>query len=222
MPALPTEPLTRIAELETRLASVEAGLRNTRRRGAESVTARESWPAVTAELASPYYGEPAYPRWDSDQADQLPVTFLDGRLDGNDVLAWLPRSPDPRVVAFSPVGWLPPDTRVEVAWDGRRFRICQAPAILHGLAGSGVEAAEWTGCTSLDLGHGIIEVFRKDTVGVLIQQRYADGSAVQMEVFNTSEMVGAYKLLTVGRDRDNHWTVLVEPCDLECEGAYYS
>jgi hypothetical protein len=127
MPALPTDPLTRLAELETRLAVVEADLRNTRRRGAESVTARETWPAVTAEGEDPY----VYPEAGDPNEDQLPVIMLDARVvDG--ILEWRKRSPDPRIIALSRVGWLPIDSKVEVAWDGKRWRIVWGDAGLRG------------------------------------------------------------------------------------------
>jgi hypothetical protein len=119
--------LTRIAELETALAAIHAELRNTRRRGAESVTARETWPAVTAAAEGDY----GYPEAGDPNEDQLPVIMVDGIVEDG-ILDWRPRSPDPRIIALSRVGWVPVDTDVEVAWDGRRWRILWADAGLRG------------------------------------------------------------------------------------------
>lgn len=130
MPALPTDPLTRLAELETRLAAIEADLRNTRRRGAEQVTARETWPAITKDLGA-YYPAYDYPEPGDADEDQLPVIMLDGRIE-NGVLDWRQRTPEPRIIALSRVGWLPPDTNVEVAWDGKRWRILFAWGLVGG------------------------------------------------------------------------------------------
>lgn len=130
MSALPQDPLTRLAELETRLAAIEADLRNTRRRGAEQVTARETWPAITKDLGA-YYPAYDYPEPGDDDEDQLPVIMLDHRIEDG-VLDWRQRTPEPRIIALSRVGWLPPDTDVEVAWDGKRWRIFWADAGLRG------------------------------------------------------------------------------------------
>lgn len=230
MPALPTDPLTRLAELETRLQSVETELRATRRRGAEHVAVRETWPAITAEHPD---RTPTYPRYDDTDADQLPVIMLDGKITAG-VLSWLSRSLKPSITALSPIGWLPPATPIQVGWDGTHWRIVSAPRFFHGKsAATGISAAQWDYdpfdelpyygsyyCDDLTLGYGYVHLYkaiRTDTRELLVPHYYLDGSQVLNLVYNTMTAVDGNKLLSLEIDRDLRWIVVIDPCNFYCE-----
>jgi hypothetical protein len=225
MPALPTNPIDRLASLEQQVQTLRSDAAGNRRRGPEAVARRDPWPAVTAEWSTvtstttsttttsggeatpaPYDPYLSYPEWGDPDADLLPVKFRAWELDDDDEeVTWTDRSPEPRVKAVSPVGWLPPDTPVEVAYDGQRYQICESPHHLHGIACCQIPAATLTGHT-WTLGRGTVAVVRETSPGVYEPQRWVDGTAVTMEFCNAEPVaIAAGDVLTAHQNADLEW-----------------
>jgi hypothetical protein len=173
-------------------------------------------PAETRETYDSGTGLYDYPRAGASGDDELPIVFLDTQ-------ALTDRSEYPKCTAKSPVGWLPPLTRVEVAYDGRKWRIIQAPIMLHGRTTEQIPSADWgtvgdyaDACQELTLGSGTVHVFTESAAGVLVPQKYADDSAVEMTAYNTMELVDSNKGVSLVRDRHNRWILTIDPCTLAC------
>lgn len=213
------QPIDRLADLETGLSAVNRALVSRSDRRPQLATFLQTWPAETREA---YDGTYSYPGPTDTDSDQLPVVTLGAELVAGAV-TWTDRSEHPVITAWSPVGWLPPGTRVEIGWDGRRYRIVRAPTRLHGRNAAAISSAGWgsylgysDACRQLTMGTGTIHVFTESSAGVLVPQYYQGGAAVEMPVYNTSQAVTANKLLTVDQDRHNRWVVTIEPCSLSC------
>jgi hypothetical protein len=208
MPSFPTDPLDRLAELEGTVARLEAALALYRQQGVRA-TPRHVWPARTAEPES----DP-YPDW---PCDTLPIIFADlASLPAAD-LDWTDRSEYPGTTALSPIGWLPPDTEVEVCWDGRGYRLVRWPVLLLGLVVDGFDGAVWTDCSQLTLASGDLLMFRQDSRGIWVPAKYKDDSDVTMTAYSTSdETTPADKLVTMAPAASNEWHLILEPCGGSC------
>ena len=162
----------RIAELEGRVAALETETASRARRRPE-VT--RPLAARIAETREPETG--LYPRHNSSTADQLPVVTLDGDNGGGPV-AWSDRSEYPKITAFSPFGWLPPRTRVEIAWDGRQWRIIRAPGTLVGYSVADIAGSSTDRCAkTATLGSGLVQIAKREN-GQYVGQYYANGAKV--------------------------------------------
>jgi len=225
----PTPHVDRLADQETGLADVNRELASRAHRRSQLCTFLQTWPAETREQYSG--GVWSYPRYNDSDCDQLPVVVLESQLTGG-VLSWEDRSQYPVITAYSPVGWLPPLTRVEIGWDGKRYRIIQAPNVLDGYMASAFTAAEWRSgytadCRCLTLGEGILHVFEIEDPAadppVYCLQYYEDGDPVYLKFYNIAdEADGDAKGITVKRDRWGKWKVDVEPCELTCTPSSYT
>lgn len=209
MPAYDASIWDRIAELESRVKAAEEELVWTRRRNAELQTAIMLRPGVTAETED----TPPYPAYAAGEAD-LPVITQDVHELGT-VATWSDRYSTPLITAASRV-WYPPGCPVEIAHDGKRWRIVRGPALLHGVASTDIGTAAWnTPCTEYTLGSATVQVWAKSG-SVYVPQEYSDSNPVEMAFHNVSAAVSSCKLLVAQLNADGEWIVTVEPCELEC------
>lgn len=208
MPAIPAEPIDRLAAVETRLSAIEAEAAHTRRRNAEKTTYRETWPAITQEHTD---SAQKYPRYNSSTANLLPIVFLDG--DDCDT----PRSAEPRQKAVSTVGWLPPGTRVDVALVRGQYRIVRAPSTLAAYAMQAIPAASGTrNARQRSTGRGQVQIAQL-SAGKYLPQTYRDGTPVLHVWDNHCDSTVPINLLVFGNeDRDQRW--LIEFC-CECDSS---
>ena len=123
--------------------------------------------------------------------------------------------------AYLPIGWLPPDTDIDVALqpDGQ-WRIIRWPAVFQAYAPTQIPAATWGtyyACNELTPGVGAVQFWRKSG-SLYVPQTYRDATAVTVDATNTTGApVDAKKLLTVEVNADGDWVVTVEPCSDPCE-----
>jgi hypothetical protein len=199
-----------------------------RRRQRAPIASRESQvrPAVTKEWfdaeASGSGEEYSYPKYDASDADQLPIVFLEP--DVTTGVAWDPRSAHPKCKALSPVGWLPPETRVEVAYDGRRWRIVRSPTTLVGYSKQDIPGASVDRCAGIaTMGGGQVQLATRSKNGEYTEQKYHDETPVLAQWENwCGETVYADDLVVANQDRDNAW--LIETCcncgeDISCPSS---
>lgn len=172
-------------------------------------------PAKTAEWYDDASGGSySYPT--QSEGEWLPIILM-RPTESDGTITWNECTSNPDRYAISPMGWLPPDTRVEVVYDGTNHRIVRAPTVLHGVSTGGITAADWNGADEYGLGTGTVQIWRRTSAGTYEPQAYEDSDPVEMDWYNTSDVaVGASKFLTAEINADNEWIVDVEPCD----GAY--
>jgi len=209
MPAYDASVWDRIAELEARMKTAEEELIWTRRRNAELQTAVLIRPGVTAETGD----DPSYPAYAAGEAD-LPVITQDVH-DVGSLAAWTDRYTTPLIAAATRI-WYPPGCPVEIAHDGKRWRIVRGPSLLHGVASTAIGTAAWNvDCDEYTLGSATIQVWYKSG-SVYVPQEYSDSDPVEMTFKNVSAAVESCKLLVAQDNADGEWVVTVEPCELEC------
>jgi hypothetical protein len=224
MPAFPADPFDRLAELEATVQELSRRLA-AGRVPPLAATPRTVWAARTAEpedeesLAYPHYPpsgiEPGKPF-------RLPIILQDVTVNDSDELVRTDRSEWPNAVAISPIGWLPPTTEIEVAWDGRQYRIIRWPINLMVKTIQQIPAAQWgQNCDAYILGNSlncqVLKIWAPSEQGIALQ-KYADESTpVLMRVWNLSnEIIPAKKAILISPLHLHVWVATVEPCGGVC------
>jgi len=219
----PAKNTDRIAELETTVRRLEAALEGSRRAAAETVIFHQVRTARTALRQE----SPVYPAVGAVEApNRLPIVFTDWHTEldtDSAVLEIVPRSAYPLAHALCPL-WLPPLVDVDVAWDGKRWRIIRWPTILYCKSDSPIPAASWVDCNYWTPGGttGYVQIWRRVTGQTRWEAQWYDESQtlpVELKVYNTGGSdVAANKMLELIPDVENgRWIVVIEPCAGECQ-----
>ena len=158
-----------------------------------------------------------YPRYNSLYSSELPIMIYDYSASP---LSWHgnPPYPMPKAIALSTVGWLPPDTPVEVNFDGDHFVIIKGPSRLVGFTIDHVYSSSTDTCIGKSTPANALVQIAKNVGGVYNKQKYLNGEPVlalwknlHCKYFEADSMVSSVQ------ERSLDW--LLDPFDCECESS---